>query len=525
MRSKSDKTTRSNRRLLAKIGILVFLLLAAFFYVANRYKRAHFGDAQIDEIIFYFANGAGDGQLSSLISAAQDNLLLCGIVFFILLLPVIDFYRNRISINFDLSFLEQSKKINFNPSKIRLKYKFIYALSMLLISTWLLLSSFGVFDYIWSLTQTSKLYEEHYVEPSTAKMKFPETKRNLVYIYLESMENTLFSKDNGGQSSASIMPELEKLASDPANVSFSNLQSGLGGPLPATGTTWTVGAMMAQSGGVPLKSSILGQDYNSMGLYKEFLPGAYTIGDVLADNGYNQTFIMGSESSFGGRDKMLQQHGNISIQDYPYAKASGQISPDYGVWWGYEDKKLFEFGKTELLRLASEDQPFSLSLLTADTHFTDGWLDPSCQTDYQSKYSNVHACSSKMVTEFVDWVKSQPFADNTTIILSGDHLGMQTSYYDDMIKQPDYQRTGYNVFINSAVKPTSTHGRLFSSFDMYPSTLAALGVSIEGNRLALGTNLFSEEPTLVEQFGTIDNLNSELSKRSNYYEKQIFLAD
>ena len=54
------------------------LLLAAVFYVANRYKRVNFGDAQIDEIIFYFINGAGDGQLSSLISAVQDNLLFCG---------------------------------------------------------------------------------------------------------------------------------------------------------------------------------------------------------------------------------------------------------------------------------------------------------------------------------------------------------------------------------------------------------------------------------------------------------------
>ena len=515
---------KSKRRLLVKISILVMLLLAAVFYVANRYKRVNFGDAQIDEIIFYFINGAGDGQLSSLIAAVQDNLLFCGILFFLLLLPVIDFYRNKITINFDLSFLGRAKKITFNPSKIRLKYKFIYSLTMFLLSAWLLLSSFGVFDYVWSLTQTSNLYEDHYVEPSTAKLTFPEKKRNLVYIYLESMENTLFSKENGGQMDQTIMPELEKLATNNDNVSFSNLQSGLGGSLPAYGTTWTVGAMMAQSGGVPLKSSVLGKDHNSMGVYKEFLPGAYTIGDVLEANGYNQTFIMGSEASFGGRDKMLTQHGNTSIQDYNYAKKSGQISPDYGVWWGYEDKKLFEFAKTEAERLSSEDKPFSLSLLTVDTHFTDGWLDPSCQTNYQEKYSNVHACSSSMVAEFVGWLQEQPFADNTTIVLTGDHLGMQTSYYDNIITQPDYQRTVYNVFINSAVKPVTSTGRLFSSFDMYPTTLAAMGVKIDGDKLALGTNLFSDSETLVEKYGTIEALNSELAKRSSFYEKQIFLS-
>ena len=41
-------------------------------------------------------------------------------------------------------------------------------------------------------------------------------------------------------------------------------------------------------------------------------------------------------------------------------------------------------------------------------------------------------------------------------------------------------------------------------------------------RLGLGINLFANKQTLTEQLGGIDQLNSELSKRSNYYEKKIF---
>ncbi len=514
------KSKFSKRRFAARISILVMLLLAAVFYVASRYKRAHFGDAQIDEILFYFVNGTDSGQFGSITEAVQDNLLLCGIVFFLLLLPVVDFYRNRIHIKLDLSFLGRDKTAVLNPSRIRLKYKFIYALVVFLLATWMLLSSFGVFAYTYSLLKTSHLYEDHYVEPSTAKLTFPEKKRNLIYIYLESTENTLLSKQNGGQMDASLMPELEQLALD--NVSFSNRRTGLGGALPATGTTWTVGAMMAQSGGVPLKSSVLGQDHNQMGMFDKFLPGAYTLGDVLQAHGYNQTFIMGSDAAFGGRDKLLSQHGDYLIQDYNYAKNTGEIDPSYHVWWGYEDQKLFDFAKTELDRLSQSDRPFNLGLLTADTHFTDGWLDPSCETPYQSQYDNVYACASKRVAAFVEWVQQQPYADNTTIVISGDHLGMQTSYYDERISEPGYTRTIYNVFINPAVAPVNTHGRLFSSFDMYPSTLAAMGVTIDGNRLALGTNLFSDQPTLVETYGTIDALNGELSKRSALYEDKIF---
>ena len=37
--------------------------------------------------------------------------------------------------------------------------------------------------------------------------------------------------------------------------------------------------------------------------------------------------------------------------------------------------------------------------------------------------------------------------------------------------------------------------------DLFPKTLAALGARIEGERLGLGTNLFSDEQTLIERYG------------------------
>ena len=36
---------------------------------------------------------------------------------------------------------------------------------------------------------------------------------------------------------------------------------------------------------------------------------------------------------------------------------------------------------------------------------------------------------------------------------------------------------------------------------MFPSTLSALGVEIEGDRLGIGTDLFSGTPTLCEKLG------------------------
>ena len=56
--------------------------------------------------------------------------------------------------------------------------------------------------------------------------------------------------------------------------------------------------------------------------------------------------------------------------------------------------------------------------------------------------------------------------------------------------------------------------------DMYPTILAAIGAKIEGDRLGLGTNLFSDKQTLMEKIG-FDALNREVQKTSDFYNTTI----
>ena len=55
---------------------------------------------------------------------------------------------------------------------------------------------------------------------------------------------------------------------------------------------------------------------------------------------------------------------------------------------------------------------------------------------------------------------------------------------------------------------------------MFPSILASLGVQIEGNRLGLGTNLFSDESTLLEIYEP-KYVFDELKKKSHWYNKNL----
>lgn len=499
--------------------VYVLLAAAALLYVAARYKTELFANATLSEILFYVFNGLEGMATTSTVEAVQDNLILFFVVFGLLAIPVVDFYRNKIKLHFYFG-RKRRREIVWNPSNIKVRYKLAYAGVVFLVALGYGLSTVGAYEYAKAALASTNLYAKEYVNPAEVDIEFPEKKRNLIYIYLESMENTLLSRENGGMSDISQIPELEKIAQN--NLSFSHTNK-LGGALPVDGTTWTVGAMTAQSAGVPLKT-VLGLGSNEMGNLQKFLPGAHTLGDVLQAEGYNQMLMVGSRAEFGGRDKLFQQHGNYEIFDLDTARQKGLIPQDYHVWWGYEDRRLFNYAKTEIKRLAAQKEPFNFQMLTVDTHFVDGYLDPTCPTPFKQQYENVYNCSSARVAALLGWIKQQDFYDNTTIVITGDHLGMQTKFYDKLIgKNTNYQRTIYNSFINSAAETDNTKKRLFSSFDMYPTTLAAMGADISGDRLALGVNLFSDKPTLLETYG-LEKLNDELTKHSQFYETNILLG-
>ena len=80
----------------------------------------------------------------------------------------------------------------------------------------------------------------------------------------------------------------------------------------------------------------------------------------------------------------------------------------------------------------------------------------------------------------------------------------------------------YNCFINAnAQEGFAAKGREFTSLDIFPTVLSAMGFELSDNRMGLGTNLFSGEKTISEELG-FARLNEELSKRSTFYEKNFY---
>ena len=370
-------------------------------------------------------------------------------------------------------------------------------------------------EYVYNLFNPSHIYEERYVNPDSVDIQFPERKRNLIYIFLESMETAYFAKEQGGAMDVNLIPELYELAEK--NVNFSQ-NDGVGGFRSVNGTTWTIGAMVGHTSGVPLKTPDNVDDWqNGYGKEGVFLPGLTSLSDILQKNGYYQTLMVGSVASFGGRKTYYETHGADHVYELSTARKDGIVPSDYFVWWGMEDKYLFEYAKQELTEISQKDQPFAFSMLTVDTHHIGGYKCEYCQDTHKEQYSNVMSCSSRQVAAFVEWIQQQDFYENTTVIICGDHPSMDRGYFDRNVPL-NYTRRVYNCFINSAVATDYSKNREFTSLDLFPTTLAAMGCTIEGERLGLGTNLFSGVPTLAETMGYVQ-FDFQLAGRSDYYSR------
>ena len=370
----------------------------------------------------------------------------------------------------------------------------------------------GVPDYVDSLINRSTIYEEYYVVPEESIIHFPEQRRNLIMIYAESIETTYASVEEGGGKPVSLIPNLRALAGD--NISFSD-DDGFGGATQTQNIGWTMAALLSSTSGATYNLPI---DTNDMQSYSTFLPGLITIGDVLYDNGYDNYFACGSDVSFGGRRAYFNDHGSYVLQDYCYALESGYLPEGYhNGFWGMEDVRLFEMAKAELTAIAQGGRPFNYTILTADTHPPEGYVCDQCDPrDGEPPLETAIRCSDRTIASFIDWAEEQDWYDNTTIVVVGDHLLMSESIFGDIPE--GYQRHVYNCFINvcPGLAPVNCHNRVFSTTDYFPTVLASIGVQIDGDRLGLGTNLFSDRQTLLEELGQ-DTYNTEVLRHSEYY--------
>ncbi|WP_286669934.1 LTA synthase family protein [Thomasclavelia cocleata] len=478
---------------MGSIFIFISILIISSIIWGNR----TFSVKTLNQIIFH---------LKVPMEGTDDGIYLDWFIWSVPVSIIIVILQDLVIFNFHRIFKEWSKvSLFFRRHFIK------YGIFCIVISLIFTVYNYDIYGYLNNMSQETDLYENYYVDPSKVNINF-EKKRNIIHLYLESVENTYSNTQFGGVERNNYIKELGILAKN--NINFSH-NDNIGGSMTIDGTQWTIASQVSQNMGIPLSLPINAKNYDKN---TKFLPGGYSLGEVLEFNGYINEFMCGSDANFGGTSNFYKQHGNYIIRDYNSFKENNEISDDYFVFWGIEDTKLFEFAKSDIIKLASGDKPFNMEITTIDTHTPDGYLCDKCKKNYKNQYANVIECQSKQINDFINWCKEQEWYDNTTIVVTGDHNSMSEKFFKNIDK--NYIRTPYNCIINSIVEPVNNKNRLFSTIDMYPTILAAMGAKVDGDRLGLGTNLFSNKKTLMEEIG-FSTLNNEVQKTSKFYNNKI----
>lgn len=355
-------------------------------------------------------------------------------------------------------------------------------------------------------------YTKEYIDPDSLKISFSE-KRNLILILLESIEYNFQDSANGGTLPQNLIPEITNY--------IKTEQSFIPGGTQITGTGWTMADVVAKTCGIPLMLSPSQPDHPTP--HGKFIPGASCLTDILHQHGYVTIVSKGADLKFSGMEAFVKTH----LVDEGYGRneylQQGLIDQSILNEWGVPDSAHYALIKKHIERLSATNKPWAVWMITLNTHTPYGANDPACHIpenalNWERLHSNIH-CSSQQLDDFIKWAKKQEWFEHTTIAVMGDHATMAPSH---VIGFNGMKQTHYwlDFFINSAKTPIANK-RTFTSLDMFPTILEAMGAKIPEKALGLGRSLYSWSPTLLEKYG-LDSLNKSLNKHNRTYSKFLY---
>jgi phosphoglycerol transferase len=355
--------------------------------------------------------------------------------------------------------------------------------------------NFNLKDYV----QTrfgEDLFTALYQPPKNVDLVTPTQPRNLILLYVESLENNF--KDIEGQN---LIEPIEALPG-----------FHVPGFRQAPGTNWSIAGMVASQCAIPLK----GFDPSDWNVFKQdqFLPSALCLGDILNKFGYEQIFLTGPEVEFAGVSKFYNTHHFDQLIGRDEVKKIIKDKDLFTSWgWGLHDDSLLDLAYDIAVQTAKSPKPFNLTIITTDNHTPHGLPSPRCKPQERvTSFVGAVKCSSRSVGQFVERVLKNRALANTDIVVMGDHLYMAIPEQE---KKFSKDRTVYFKYINSRkeglARTEMTH------FDVAPTILDSLGLMKDNTqKFGLGYSVFAPVDNYLEL--QAKNLSLEIISPSETYD-------
>ncbi len=347
---------------------------------------------------------------------------------------------------------------------------------------------YDFFSYIQGQFEYSDFYEKNYHQPKLKDFAVNASSKNVVILFLESIETGY---------------------GDGLLKNLSSLNRSMGKHYQIYGSNWTTAGMVTALCGVPLDVDVA---YNQYDNRYEFLPNLICLPDILKYLKYDNYFIYGGSSQFGGVDAFLRRHGFAKDKIFDFDYFHRQYGKIFGNTWGYPDSLFFDLLKQKLLKLQKNKNRFFILSETVNTHYPYGYLEEKCLPKYHD-WRDVVMCSDTQVADFVNWFYQHDLDEDTILLIVSDHLSMD----DEITEMLTSQKAERNL-LNVLIANKKTKQRRFSSLDIMPTVIEAADISSKSSKLGLGVSLFdASQQTLIEKYG-LDKLNEQLQKNSDVYE-------
>ncbi|XPP27413.1 MAG: sulfatase-like hydrolase/transferase [Leucobacter sp.] len=485
--------------------IWLLVLLGAVLIGAAIWVRQTFGTVIVDQILLNLpgaagAEGTGIGQeyVESFIWLAifipLVAVLALGAIILIIWGLVLLARRRRILISGSGAILDEEKRPRKPRTAIRRSVQAVAAIAVFAVGVVSFSETVSLWQYIRSITASVSM-ADYYVTPGgrddylpvdTQEERDPDL-RNLVMIYLESTEDAFADEEVFG---ANLLEPLTEATSGWDTVP--SLLTYWGGG-------WTMAGLVGTQCGVPLRGAEFSKtDINSNEIgagNADYLAGAVCLGDVLAGIGYRNVFMGGADLEFAAKGNFFASHGYEDIRgysDWEMLRQSRELADeDFGPW-GLSDRALMEQAKQEVTRLHESGEPFNLTLLTLDTH-EPVHLYEHCPESLGPGLESVIRCSAGNVADFIEYLQSMGYLDDTVVILVGDHpkmLGEGGALWEEMKDIEDTDRTIFNrIWSPDGVEVARPNSDQLS---LYATMLELLGLGREDGRAGVGVSLLRE---------------------------------
>ncbi len=345
------------------------------------------------------------------------------------------------------------------------------------------------------VTDDGAWLDRHYQLPPTQELKNPP---NLLLMYLESIERT-YANELFGDAYANLNALGERGAVFEGVRQMNN-------------TGWTMAGMIASQCGVPLMPAGLLHDSQFEPLSK-VVPGVDCLGDILAKQGYQLSYLGGASSQFAGKGLFYRGHHFSTVKGREELEPLLE-DPEYVNSWGLFDDTLYDITADEIRRLNSKHNgPWGVVSLNLAGHAPHGYPSQSCvpqqgEFDGQDILYSVE-CSTWLARQLVERLESEGLLDNTVVVILSDHLTMRVPVWDQLTA---LDRDNTLIMLGDAIPPQRIR-RDATMLDVFPTLLDALGFRLKEQRAGLGTSLFSDKQTLVESHG-IEVVNERLQEET-----------